>query len=115
MTPDPNRPDRPYWPPLAALRGWWLDLRYQIGRLRVPSARDPDDAAEGTTSLSRIADPDDVDEVLGDDSFGFGDLPGISKLDPDWGKYITHLECEVERLREEWGKSDRGREDAGTE
>lgn len=33
-------------------------------RLEV-TALDPDAAAEGTSSLSRIADPDDIDEVLG--------------------------------------------------
>lgn len=31
-------------------------------------------------------------ELKSDDTFGYGDLPDISKLDPDWGKYIAHLE-----------------------
>lgn len=42
-----------------------------------------------------------------DDAFGYGPLPGISKLDPEWGCYIDHIEAiladsqrEVERLRQ---------------
>lgn len=44
-------------------------------------------AADGTVSRQV---PND--ELKSDGTFGFGDLPSIDKLDPDWGKYIDHLE-----------------------
>lgn len=50
---------------------WWVQDPTGQGRdvcsrcVDSVEPRDPDAAAEGTTSLSRIADPDDVDDVLG--------------------------------------------------